>query len=191
LTIDCDYETSGSVVPNTGVLVTNVTYRNISGTVTHPRPRAGGGGGGRRSAARSRAAAEGHDPSMVVDTAGTFFCRDTRPCSFSMQQVQIAHATPVDGHTNASSSETPPAWLCNNSRLLGGRGRPACSPASLRRAETTADRDRTLATHNSGGGSGSSSSGGGGKYQLILLRALYEDHGAMHGCDAYWPSGVA
>ena len=129
MTIDCDYETSGSVVPNTGVLVTNVTYRNISGTVTHPRPRAGGGGGGRRSAARSRAAAaEGHDPSMVVDAAGTFFCRDTRPCSFSMQQVQIAHATPVDGYTNASSSETPPAWLCNNSRLLGGAGPTSVLP---------------------------------------------------------------
>ena len=33
LTIDCDYETPGTVVPNEGVLVTRVVYRNITGTV--------------------------------------------------------------------------------------------------------------------------------------------------------------
>ena len=109
-TIDCDYETAGTVVPNIGVLASNVTFRNISGTVSPPRP---------RSEQLQSGDARG-DPSFLVDSAGTFFCRETRPCSFRMEAVSISHA---DTH-----NKTAPQWLCNNSILLGdgkaGRGVP-------------------------------------------------------------------
>jgi len=119
-TIDCDYETAGTVLPNIGVLASNVTFRNVSGTVSPPRPRAEqeqeqqeqeqqeqqeqqpqriiARGGGRA------------DPSFLVDAAGTFFCRSTRPCSFRMEDVRITHAD--------AANQTKPQWLCNNSRLL-------------------------------------------------------------------------
>ena len=55
ITIDCDYETHGTVVPNIGVLATNVTYRNVTGTVVAGRPRG-------RSATLSRGGRGAADP---------------------------------------------------------------------------------------------------------------------------------
>lgn len=103
ITIDCDYETAGTVLPNIGVLARDVTFRNISGTVSPPRPRAESQLGDARS-----------DPSFLVDAAGTFFCRENRPCSFYMEGVSISHAS--------VANKTAPQWLCNNSILLGERG---------------------------------------------------------------------
>ena len=35
VTIDCVYETQGSVTPNIGVIAQNITFKNIRGTVTN------------------------------------------------------------------------------------------------------------------------------------------------------------
>eukprot|EP00729_Bicosta_minor_P012181 gene12181-29264_t len=61
LTIDCVYETQGSVEKNIGVKATNVTFRNIHG-----------------------------DPSFLVDSAGSFVCLEHRRCSFQMDNVSIS-----------------------------------------------------------------------------------------------------
>jgi hypothetical protein len=152
LTIDCDYETHGTVVPNIGVLATNVTFRNVSGTVVAGRPRARGDGhqiglSSGRDQHQARNFARG-DPSFLVsgaihcplltttpyhtflvtghytqicdrirnsceqvDSAGTFICRESRPCDFSLSGVHITHAS-AD-----ASNVTEPQWLCNNSLL--------------------------------------------------------------------------
>ena len=57
LTIDCVYETQGSVVKNIGVMATNITFKNISGTVTGDGK---GGGNGAKG-----------DPSFLVDSSGS------------------------------------------------------------------------------------------------------------------------
>ena len=129
ITIDCDYETHGTVVPNIGVLATNVTYRNVTGTVVAPRPRSLAARETRRTGAseseseverESESESERGDPSMKVNSAGTFICRDSRPCDFSMDDVHITHAD--------ASNTSEPQWLCNNS-LLGAP--PAAVSPSL------------------------------------------------------------
>ena len=92
LTIDCDYETGGTVHPNigqppptaararrlsvadsappfscAGVLATGITFRNVSGTVVPKPPREQGHG--QRGWLLSDS-----DPSMIVDAAGSFIC---------------------------------------------------------------------------------------------------------------------
>ena len=49
----------------------------------------------------------GGDPSFLVDAAGTFFCREARPCSFRMESIAISHAN--------LANKTAPQWLCNYS----------------------------------------------------------------------------
>ena len=93
LTIDCDYETPGSVEPNIGVLAVNVTFKNITGTVT-PK------------ATSSASSPVGGDPSFLTDAAGTFICLSKRMCEFEVNDVHITHADPT--------TSEPPVWLCNN-----------------------------------------------------------------------------
>eukprot|EP00039_Didymoeca_costata_P016128 m.284026 g.284026 ORF g.284026 m.284026 type:complete len:438 (-) comp16339_c3_seq10:94-1407(-) len=93
LTIDCVYETQGTVVPNIGVLAENVMFKNISGTVS----------------AGSSHLLNG-DPSFLVDAAGTFICLSKRPCSFSLENINVRHAD--------ASNKTEPVWLCNNTNIL-------------------------------------------------------------------------
>lgn len=92
LTIDCVYETQGSVEKNIGVIAQNITFRNIHGTVIN------GTGGGNGA---------GGDPSMLVDSSGTFLCLPKRPCSLKLENVELKHTN----HSNPM----PPAWLCNHS----------------------------------------------------------------------------
>jgi polygalacturonase len=94
LTVDCDYETSGSVVPNIGVKAVNITFRNITGTVCKKRPNGYYG-------------TSKKDPTFLVNAAGTFFCRPGRRCSLGLIDVSVKHA---DAH-----NKTPPVWACNNS----------------------------------------------------------------------------
>jgi len=97
LTIDCVYETQGSVEKNIGVKATNVTFRNIHGTVTGKGH--GGGGIGLQG-----------DPSFLVDSAGSFVCLEHRRCSFQMDNVSISQFS--------RANTTVPAWLCNNTDLI-------------------------------------------------------------------------
>lgn len=94
LTIDCLYETAGTVQPNTGVLVTNVKFKNVTGTV---------------SPSTKKGTSLGRDPTFLVDSSGTFFCRTERPCDFALQDVHITHVDP--------KNKTDPQWVCNNTRV--------------------------------------------------------------------------
>ena len=119
LTVDCDYETPGAVVPNSGVRVWDVTFRNITGTVCLPRPR------GAAAADGAANGAVGGDPSFLVDAAGTFFCRPEHPCSLALVDVSVRHSS--------NANATPPAWKCNSSDIAATRVSPglpgACVPA--------------------------------------------------------------
>eukprot|EP01052_Picozoa_sp_SAG31_P023188 SAG31_NODE_1894_length_6965_cov_26.137198_7_plen_178_part_00 len=117
LTIDCDYETAGTVEPNIGVLATDITFRNITGTVVLPRlleqQQQSPSQQQRRHWQRWPPAlgASGHDPSMLVDAAGTFVCRPARPCVATIEGVHLRHA-------NAANTSAP-EWLCNGSVISG------------------------------------------------------------------------
>jgi hypothetical protein len=108
LTVDCDYETSGSVVPNIGVKAVNIIFRNISGTVCKKRPSDYGSSHGYAPGSLGSLTAK-RDPTFLVNAAGTFFCRPGRRCSLSLVDVSLTHA---DAH-----NDTPPVWACNNSDM--------------------------------------------------------------------------
>ena len=64
-----------------------------------------------------------------MDTAGTFYCRQERPCDFRMEGVHIRHED--------ASNRTAPQWLCNNTSLDGaGEVTPALSPTCDRSMKT-------------------------------------------------------
>lgn len=98
VTVDCVYETQGSVVPNIGVQVTNVTFKNVTGSVVP----------------KSTAGEVAEDPTFLTDAAGTFICYKNRPCTVSMQGVDVWHAN--------KANPTPPAWLCGNTTVVVGTG---------------------------------------------------------------------
>eukprot|EP00035_Acanthoeca_spectabilis_P039382 m.61670 g.61670 ORF g.61670 m.61670 type:complete len:459 (+) comp9572_c0_seq1:19-1395(+) len=98
VTVDCVYETQGSVVPNIGVQVTNVTFKNVTGSVVP----------------KSTAGEVAEDPTFLTDAAGTFICYKNRPCTVSMQDVDVWHAN--------KANPTPPAWLCGNTTVVVGIG---------------------------------------------------------------------
>jgi hypothetical protein len=113
VTVDCVYETAGSVVPNIGVQVLNVTFRNVSGTVVpkaargHPAPMDALTLGDYRVALSS-------DPTFLTDAAGTFVCMKKRPCTVVLDGVKVSHANVKTG--------TPPLWLCGNTTVTVGPG---------------------------------------------------------------------
>jgi len=107
LTIDCDYETQGSVNPNIGVKVENIVFRNISGTVI-PK--------GHRSI-------QG-DPTFLTDAAGTFFGRPKRGCTFTLEDINIRHGT-------ASNATQPPVWSCNSTDVTATSVSPPLSSSCL------------------------------------------------------------
>jgi polygalacturonase len=91
LTVDCVYETLGTVVPNTGVQALGITFRNISGTVIQEK-------------------GLDHDPTMLTDASGTFFAHDaTRKIEVTLENIVLRKADRAD--------KTPPAWLCNHSNI--------------------------------------------------------------------------
>ena len=94
LTVDCVYETPGTVVPNTGVQALAITFRNISGTVRPKRPQLLGR----------------NDPTFLTDASGTFFAHDaSRKIELTLTNITLRKADPAD--------KTPPAWLCNHSDI--------------------------------------------------------------------------
>jgi len=109
LTVDCVYETEGSVQRNIGVQARNITFRNIHGTVTGG---AGGGGGSRG------------DPSMIVDSAGSFICLPARPCSVKLIGIAISQLNPV---LNTSA----PEWLCNHTQIEASSVNPPLTNACI------------------------------------------------------------
>jgi hypothetical protein len=111
LTIDCVYETSGSVAENIGVRAVNITFRNVSGSVTARRPTRGG-----------LEAGLGGDPSMIVDAAGSFTCLPARKCSVSLDDVHFWHS---------AENVTPLVWACNSSEIVASDVTPKFPEACM------------------------------------------------------------
>ena len=47
---------------------------------------------------------------MLVDAAGTFICLPHRPCSFSLEDIDVRHGN--------GSATIPPPWVCNHTEAL-------------------------------------------------------------------------
>jgi hypothetical protein len=123
-------------VPNIGVQVINVTFRNVVGTVV-PSPTSTMATATRAMQITSTAKiqpssreddfiVEPHsamtthlkksrgDPTFLTDAAGTFVCFRNRPCSVVLDGVRVAHAN--------AATRSPPAWLCGNTTVAVGAG---------------------------------------------------------------------
>eukprot|EP00037_Helgoeca_nana_P027699 m.318896 g.318896 ORF g.318896 m.318896 type:complete len:306 (+) comp27579_c0_seq1:638-1555(+) len=117
VTVDCVYESAGSVAPNIGVQVVNVTYRNVSGTVIPTAARGPSAPTAGRMDARTLGdsrAARAPNPMKLSDAAGTFVCMPDRPCAVTIDGVSVSHANVKTG--------TPPPWLCRNATVAVGPG---------------------------------------------------------------------